>query len=313
MRNRRSFVPRSAVLLAFATLLLVGCWRTSRETVFSSDALKVVAVTESTLDINISEYRHYTRYALYVHGDTLTDSGFAALLRDPDAGSDPFVHTEAIVLDPRSILLASHNSDGRRCWTTRLIDTGATPILETINKGSIDCTTRQAPRGWRALYDESSNLLLIREQPFHVYPIAGYWYPLWIQGDVVALYQQQKERERLVVKLAKISSGEMLAEELLPMDRFAEPDLHQASAEARQQWLLDNFTVSAAPSASIRLRPDNRLKTISPEVWAEYKEIERHNREEDARVQAAGEAWHNAQREQLNRDEAERQPPATSP
>ncbi len=307
MRARCSLPLRSAALLAIAPLLVVGCGRTSHEQVFSSGPLKVVAVTESTLDINVSKYRHYTSYALYLDGDKLSDEGFATLLREPDAANEQFVHDEAIVLDPTSVLLASRTRDGTRCWSTRLTASGGTATAETIDKGSIDCTTRTAPRGWRALYDASSNLLLVREQPFHVYTMAGYWYPLWIEGDVVALYQEQKERERLVVKLARISSGEMLAEQLLPMSQFAEPELLRASAEERQQWLLDNFTVSAAPTASIRLRPDNKLKTISPETWAAYQEIDRHNREEDARARAAGEAWHRAQREELMREEAARQ------
>lgn len=307
MSAKRSLPLCSVALLAVASLLVAGCGRTSRETVFSSGPLKVVAVTESTLDINISQYRHYTSYRLYVDGDRVSDHDFAALLRDPEAANDAFVHAEAIVLDPHSVLLASHNRDGQRCWTTRLIDNAGTPKLDIIDTGTIDCTTRTAPRGWRALYDASSNLLLVREQPFHVHAMAGYWYPLWIEGDVVALYQQQKEHERLVVKLARITSGETLAEQFLPMAQFAEPELLRASADERQQWLLDNFTVSAAPTASIRLRPDNTLKTISPETWAAYQAIDRHNREEDARARAAAEAWHQAQREELIRHEAARQ------
>jgi hypothetical protein len=309
MSARCSSLLRSAALLAVASLLVAGCGRTRREPVFSSGPLKVVAVTESTLDINVSQYRHYTTYVLYLDGDRLSDKGYAALLRDPDAANEAFVHDEAIVLDPTSVLLASRTRDGTRCWSTRLTTNGGTATAETIDKGSIDCTTRIAPRGWRALYDASSNLLLVREQPFHVYAMAGYWYPLWIEGDVVALYQEQKERERLVVKLARISSGDTLAEHLLPMSQFAEPELLRASAEEREQWLLDNFTVSAAPTASIHLRADNRLETISPETWAAYKEIDRHNREEDARVRAAGEAWHQAQRDELDRAEAAGTPP----
>ncbi len=307
MSATRCFPFRWAALLAVASLLVAGCGRTSREPVFSSGPLKVVAVTESTLDINVSQYRHYTTYVIYLEGDRLSDKGFAALLRDPDAINEQFVHDEAIVLDPNAILLASRNKDGTRCWSTRVTTGGGTAAVEVIDKGSIDCTTRTAPRGWRALYDASSNLLLVREQPFHVHAMAGYWYPLWIEGDMVALYQEQKEHERLVVKLARISSGETLGKQLLPMAQFAEPELLRASAEERQQWLLDNFVVSASPTASIRLRPDSTLKTISPETWAAYKEIDRHNREEDARARAAGEAWHQAQREELMRDEAARQ------
>ncbi len=304
MSTRRAFPSRSVALLAVASLLLTGCGRTSREQVFSSGRLKVVAVTESTLDINISAYRRHTTYVLYLDGEKLSDTGFATLLRDPDAANETIVHTEAIALDPNSVLLASMTRDGRQCWSTRLAVKGAVAALETISKGSIDCGTRTAPPGWRVLFDESSNLLLIREQPFQVHPLAGYWYPLWIEGDVVALYQEQKDRERLIVKLAGISSGQTLAEQALPMAKFAEPELLNASAQARQQWLFDNFSVSLAPQASITLRPDNQLKTITPALWAEYQEIDRHNREEDAKARAAGEAWHKAQREELMRDEA---------
>lgn len=307
MSTRRGFSSRTLALLAVASLLLTACGRTSREPVFSSGPLKVVAVTESTLDINSSQYRHHTTYVLYLDGETLSDAGFATLLRDADAANQTFVHTEAIALDPNAVLLASGTRDGRQCWSTRIAVKGGAAALETINKGSIDCSTRTAPSGWRALYDESSNLLLIRDHPFHAYPVAGYWYPLWIQDDVVALYQEQEEKERLVVKLARISSGQTLAEQALPMAQFAEPELLNASAQARQQWLFDNFSVALAPQASITLRPDNQLKTITPERWAEYKEIERQDREADARARAAGEAWDRAQREALTRDEAARQ------
>ena len=306
MNANRTFPLRSAALLAGASLLLAGCGKTSREDVFSSGPLKVVAVTESRLDINVSKYQHYTRYLLYFDGEQLDDAGFAKLLRDGDAGNDRFVHAEAIVLDKDSVLISSRNQDGTRCWTTRWVARGGAATLEPVSKGSIDCTTRPAPRGWRALYDDASNLLLVREQPFHVYPITGYWYPLWIESDVVALYQEQMERERFVVKLTRISSGETLAEQPLSMAQFAEPELLNASADARQQWLLDNFSVSATPSASIALRPDNTLKTISPELWAQYKDIDRRNSEEDARARAEGEAWHRRQREALMQDESAR-------
>jgi hypothetical protein len=298
---------RSATLLAAALPLLAGCGRTSREAVFSSGPLKVVAVTESTLDINVSKYRHYTSYLLYFDGEKIDDAGFAKLLRDSDSNKDRFVHEEAIVLDKDSVLIASHNGDGTRCWTTRLVADGATVSVEPVNKGRVDCTTRPAPRGWRALYDESSNLLLVREHPFHVYPIAGYWYPLWMEGDVVALYQEQKESERFLVKLARMPSGETLAEQSLPMSKFADPQLLNASADEREQWLQSNFLLSTRPQVSISLRPDHHLKTITPEVWAQYQEIDRRNREEDAAARAAGEAWHRKQMEELRRDEAARQ------
>jgi hypothetical protein len=113
---------------------------------------------------------------------------------------------------------------------------------------------------------------------------------LLIQGDVVAVYQKDREQERLVVRLVRMSSQQTLAEQILPMDTYAEPDLMNASAQLRQQWLMDNFVVATAPAASLQLRADNRLETISPETWAEYKEIDRLNREEDARDQAAAAA-----------------------
>lgn len=304
--SARSFsLFRSATLLALVSVLVVACGRTRRETVLSADPLKVVAVTESTLDINVSAYTHYTRYDLYVDGDKLTDAAFAALLHDPDALRDPVVHDDVVVLDETSILLASHNETGARCWTTRLSARGGEVHLDRIIKSSIDCAHRPAPPGWSALYDETSNLLLVRHKPFHVYPVAGYWYPLWIQDDVVALYQKDREQERLIVRLARLSSAQTLAEQVLPMDTYAEPDLMDASPAERQQWLLDNFTVSTSPAAAIQLRADNRLERISAERWAEYKAIDRQNREEDARAQAAGEAWHRAQREALMKEEAE--------
>lgn len=307
MSTHRTPAPRVAVLLAAASILLAGCGSTSREDVFSSGPLDVVAVTESRLDINVSTYQHYTRYLLYFDGEQLDDTGFARLLRDDDAAHDRFVHVEAIVLDKDAVLVSSHNQDGTRCWTTRLVASRGTVTFEPVSKGSVDCTTRPAPRGWRALYDDASNLLLVREHPFHVYRMQGYWYPLWIEGDVAALYQEQRDQERLLVKLARIPSGETLAEYPLPMERFASPDLLDASALERQQWLLDNFEISAAPHASIRLRDDNQLKTITPELWAQYKDIDRRNSEEDARARAAGEAWHSAQRDALMKDEAKRQ------
>lgn len=58
MNVKTSTAMRSAVLLLSAALLASGCTRTKRETVLSSDTLKVVAVTESRLDINVSKYQH---------------------------------------------------------------------------------------------------------------------------------------------------------------------------------------------------------------------------------------------------------------
>lgn len=300
----RRIMRRSFALLAFAVLLTAGCGSTSRKPVFTSGVLEVVAVTTSRLDINISEYRHYTTHELHVDGDKLPDHGFARLLRDPDAVGEQFIHAEAIVLDRDSILLATNTREGSRCWTTRLVANGETVRAETVNKGRVDCTTRQAPPGWRSLYDDAGNLMLVREQPFGIHHIAGYWYPLWIEGDVVALYQKQQDRDQLVVKLARISSAETLAEQQLPMEQFAEPALLRASAQERRQWLFDNFTVAATPSASIRLRPDHKLKQMPPGLWAEYKEMDRRDSEADERVRAIGEAKLKAQREPLMRDEA---------
>ncbi|REM07541.1 hypothetical protein DSI28_09995, partial [Mycobacterium tuberculosis] len=67
--NTRSYpVLLGAALLVCAVLLAGGCARTKRDTVFSSGTLKVVAVTESRLDINVSKYQHYTTYEIYVDG-----------------------------------------------------------------------------------------------------------------------------------------------------------------------------------------------------------------------------------------------------
>ncbi|PCU46822.1 hypothetical protein, partial [Listeria monocytogenes] len=182
-----------ATLLFVVPLLLGACGRTSRETVLSADPLKVVAVTQSTLDINVSEYRKYTRYDLYVDGEKLSDAGFAALLQDPEALKDPVVHSDVVVLDESSILLASHNDTGARCLATRLSASGGEVHLQKIMKSSIDCAPDPAPPGWSAFYDEGSNLLLVRHTPFHVHPISGYWYVLLLQGDVVAVYQKDRE------------------------------------------------------------------------------------------------------------------------
>jgi len=300
-------VLRSGALMVCAALLAGGCARTNRETVFSSDTLKVVAVTESRLDINVSRYQHYTTYVLYMDGSRLSDEGFSALLQDPDATGDQFVHADAVVLDEDAVLIASHNRDGSRCWTTRLAARSGTPTLETIMKGTADCSIRPAPPGWRALYEDPGDLILVREHPFQAYPIAGYWYVLWIDGGIAALYRKDRDHERLVVRLARISSDTTLAEQTLPMQTYAEPDLLHASPEVRRQWLFDNFTVSTGASPSIALRSNHRLDTITPEVWAEYQEIDRQNRELDARARAAGNAWIEAQhRELMEADVVER-------
>lgn len=307
MNVKTSTAMRSAVLLS-AALLASGCTRTKRETVLSSDTLTVVAVTESRLDINVSKYQHYTTFELYVDGGKLSDRAFAGLLDDPGAADDRFVHTDAIVLDDHAVLLASHNRDSLRCWTTRLSTSGGTPRVEELMSGTVDCSIRPAPAGWKALYEEPGDLILIREHPFQRHPIAGYWYVLWIEGDVAALYQKDREHERLVVRLARISSDTSLAEQALPMQQYAEPDLLYASPEARRQWLFDNFRVSMGHTPSIQLRADNRLETITPEVWAQYQANDRENRELDARARAEGEAWNDAQRKALDAGTAEQSP-----
>lgn len=174
--------------------------------------------------------------------------------------------------------------------------------------GTVDCSIRPAPAGWKALYEEPGDLILIREHPFQRHPIAGYWYVLWIEGDVAALYQKDREHERLVVRLARISSDTSLAEQALPMQQYAEPDLLYASPEARRQWLFDNFRVSMGHTPSIQLRADNRLETITPEVWAQYQANDQENRELDARARAEGEAWNDAQRKALDAGTAEQSP-----
>lgn len=298
--NVRSYsVLLGAALLVCAVLLAGGCARTKRDTVFSSGTLKVVAVTESRLDINVSKYQHYTTYEIYVDGSRLSDKDFSALLQDPDAVDDQFVHTDAVVLDEGAVLMASHNRDSSRCWTTRLFASGGRPMLESVMQGSVDCGIRPAPPGWRALYGDRSDLLLVREYPFQVHPIAGYWYVLWIDGDVAALYQKDRDHEQFVVRLARISSDTTLAEQALPMHTYAEPDLLYASPELRRQWLFDSFTVSMGDAPSIRLRPDHQLDTITPEVWAEYQENDRQNKELDAQARAAGDAWRQAQRREV--------------
>lgn len=298
MHARRCSVLLCAALLC-AALLTGGCARTKRETVFSSDTLKVVAVTESRLDINSSKYQHHTTYAVYVNGSALSDNDFATLLQDPDTTDAPFVHTDAVVLDEDAVLIASHNGDSSRCWTTRLSGSRGKATLDKITTGTADCSIRPAPPGWRALYDDRSDLILIREHPFQVHPMAGYGYVLWIDGDIAALYHKDRDHERLVVRLARISSDTPLAEQTLPMRTYAEPDLLYASPELRRQWLFDNFTVAMGASPSIQLRPDHRLQTITPEVWAQYQENDRQNKELDAQARAAGNAWIEAQRREL--------------
>ncbi len=308
--NVRSFsvLPCVWVLLC-AALLVGGCAGTTRETVFSSGTLKVVAVTESRLDINVSKYQHYTTYELYVDGKKLSDKAFSTLLQDPDATDDQFVHADAVVLDEGAILMASHNRDSSRCWTTRLSPSEGRVTLQTILQGTVDCGIRPAPAGWRALYDDRSDLILIREHPFQVHPMAGYWYVLWIDGDIAALYQKDRDHARLVVKLARISSDTTLAEQALPMHTYAEPDLLHAAPELRRQWLFDSFTVSMGDAPSIQLRPDHQLDTITPEVWAEYHENDRQNKALDADARAAGDAWIEAQRRELMDADATRDLP----
>lgn len=298
------------VLGIAALLLSTGCAWTSKEPVLSSDTLKVVAVTESRLDINISEYRHYTTYVLYLDGEKLSDKAFAALLQDPEAANDTFVHSDVVVLADDAILLASHNRDSTRCWTTRLLAGKGKARVETIKTSSTDCSPSETAPGWQTLYDEASNVLLVRERPFHVYPIAGYWWVLWIEGDVVALYNDDSDRERLIVRLVRVSTDELLAEQLLPMQTYAEADLLHASPDVRRKWLLDNFAVSMKTPVSLQLRPDNQLEVLPPGRWAEYQEIARQNSEADARARAAGEAKLEALYREVREEEAARQPPA---
>lgn len=290
MKVKKASVLCSAALAMSAALLSVGCGGTTRKTILSSDSLTVVAVTESTLDINVSAYRHYTTYTLYVDGTKLSDKAFADLLQDADASDEQIVHTDAVVVADDAVLLASRTRDGSACWTTHLSAQGGRARLEKIITSTTDCSPRPAPPGWSVLYDEASNLVLVRTHPFAVHPITGYWQVLWIEGDVVALYEDDRAKERLVVKLVQISADQTLAEQYLPMNTYAEPDLFRAAPDARRQWLFDNFAVSLGTPASIRLRPDNTLKTITPEVWAEYQETARQNKEADARARAEGEA-----------------------
>ena len=293
-----------------ALLLSTGCAWTSKEPVLSSDTLKVVAVTESRLDINISEYRHYTTYVLYLDGEKLSDKAFASLLQDPEAANDTFVHSDVVVLADDAILLASHNRDSTRCWTTRLLAGKGKARVERIKTSSTDCSPSETAPGWQTLYDEASNVLLVRERPFHVYPIAGYWWVLWIEGDVVALYNDDSDRERLIVRLVRVSTDELLAEQLLPMQTYAEADLLHASPDVRRKWLLDNFAVSMKTPVSLQLRPDNQLEVLPPGRWAEYQETARQNSEADARARAAGEAKLEALYREVREEEAARQPPA---
>lgn len=292
-------VSRCATLLASALVFATGCARTSRDTVLSSDTLKVVAVTESRLDINVSKYRHYTTFEVYVDGGKLSSRAFSGLLQEPAVADDHIVHSDVAVLDDNAILLASHTRDSSRCWTTRLSAGGGNVALETLMTSTVDCAIRPAPPGWKALYEDAGDLILVREHPFQIHPVSGYWYVLWIEGDVVALYRKDREHERLIVRLAQISSDTTLAEHVLPMQKYAEPDLLDASPAVRRRWLFDNFIVSMVQSPSLQLRGDNTLETLTPEVWAEYQAIDRQNRALDARARAAGEAWAEAQRREL--------------
>lgn len=287
-------VLRVAALGVSILALATACGRTTQETVLASRALKVVAVTESRLDINVSEYRHHTTHVLYADGERLSDHDFAARLKDPEASGAAFVHSDAVVLDDDAVLLASHTRDGQRCWTTRLSDRSGRAVLETLTTGSVDCSPRPAPAGWSVLYDEPGNLMLVQHRPFAVHRLEGYWQVLWIDGDVVALFGEDEANERFLVRLARISTAAVLAEQALPMPVYADPRLLDVSPAARRQWLLDNFTVVMQP-VSIHLRPDNRLATLTPETWAQYKAIEQENRDEDARVRAAAEARQEAE------------------
>lgn len=304
---------RQAMLLVVALLVATGCARTRQETVLASDTLKVVAVTRSTLDITTSDYRHHTTYDIYLHGEKLSDAGFSRLLQAPETEGERFVHSDAIALDTQAVLLASHVGEGARCWTTRLSVHAGKAVLEKIVESSVDCSPRPAPRGWRVLYDEADNLLLVRERPFQVYPIARYWQVLLIEGDVVALYNDERDSGQRVVRLVRISTDSPLAELRLPMQQYAEPGLLHASPGERRRWLFENFTVAMAAPFSIALRPDNRLHTITPEVWAAYQQIDRENRDADARARAAGEAWHAAQRRALMEADATRPTKQVSP
>lgn len=311
MKVKKASLLCSAALAMSAALLTVGCGGTTRKTVLSSDSLKVVAVTESTLDINVSEYRHYTTYALYVDGTKLSDKAFADLLQDADASDDQIVHTDAIVVADDAVLLASRTRDGSTCWTTHLSAQDGKAKLVKIITSTTDCSPRPAPSGWSALYDEASNLVLVRTHPFAVHPITGYWQVLWIEGDVVVLYEDERAKERLVVRLVRISADDTLAEQYLPMNTYAEPDLFRASPDTRRQWLFDNFSVSLGVPASIQLRPDNTLKTITPAVWAQYQEMDRQNNEADARARAEGQARTDALYREVREAESAKGNPAS--
>jgi hypothetical protein len=73
--------------------------------------------------------------------------------------------------------------------------------------------------------------------------------------------------------------------------------------------VLEEYAQATAPAASLQLRADNRLEILSPETWAEYKEIDRLNREEDTRDQAAAAARERAFYEEVLKEEAARQKP----
>lgn len=297
---------RQAALVVAVLLSATGCARTKRETVLATDALKVVAVTRSRLDITVSAYRHATTYDLYVNGEPLSDTGFARMLGVPERAGGRFVHHAAVPLGQRDVLLESHEEESERCWATRLSADGGRVVLEKIVESTIDCSPRPGPPGWQVLHDAASNVLLVRQQPFRVYPLAGYASVLWIEEDVVALYAEARDTQQLKLRLVRISTGAALAELALPKSRYAEPRLLDLPPEARRQWLQENFTVAMAAPFSITLRTDNTLQTITPEVWATYQQIERENTEADARARAAGEARDAAQRRELQEAEAAR-------
>lgn len=284
--NISSNVLSRLILATAIPAVLGGCFSTDRKTVLSSGSLKVVAVTESVLDINISQYRHSTSYKIYLDGRKLSDPEVARLLRAPHAAKDRFIHRHVVVLDNRSMLLTTTSQSGMECWTTHFAVEDGTPLAETLVSDTYDCSPQPAPPGWQAFYGKESDLLLVREQPYKVHAIGGYQYPLWIEGDVVALYEHERKEKRMVLRLVRISSLEVLAEEFLPMQRFEEPDLVHAKADARLKWFQDNFTASVSPTPSIHLREDNQLKTITPETWAEREERERLREEEYKKLEA---------------------------
>ena len=148
MKVKKASVLCSAALAMSAALLTVGCGGTTRKTILSSDSLKVVAITQTTLDINVSKYKHYTTYALYLEGDKLSDAAFAGLLQDAAATGEQIVHTDAIVVADDAVLLASRTRDGSACWATHLSAQGGKARLEKIITSTTDCSPRPASPGW---------------------------------------------------------------------------------------------------------------------------------------------------------------------